>query len=152
MGLKKEAMQDAEEFARAQMFYGTGAGTRRKLIVAKVESKIDTVPGYADAFRRGMAHQNMAKHATAAQKERQRIDTAVKVKKNIRGVINGDYRSVNISVMVVAAAAYYAHETGYDKKVYDATKKKYRELKAKVKNRKPGTVYVQQFFGQAKED
>ncbi len=31
----KVARKDAQEFARAKMYYGTGAGTRRKLIRAR---------------------------------------------------------------------------------------------------------------------
>ena len=32
----RNAKKDAHEFARAKMFYGEGAGTRRKLIKAKM--------------------------------------------------------------------------------------------------------------------
>ena len=37
--LQKEASKDAKEFARAKMFYGEGAGNRRKLIKATVNQK-----------------------------------------------------------------------------------------------------------------
>ena len=46
----KEAKKDAAEFARAKMFYGEGAGTRRKLIKAKVESRSSRDPAYKKAF------------------------------------------------------------------------------------------------------
>src|SRR4051795_5732235 len=36
---RKEAAKDAEEFTRAKLFYGQGAGIRRRLIKAKVEAK-----------------------------------------------------------------------------------------------------------------
>lgn len=136
MNLKREAVKDAEEFARAQMFFGEGAGTRRKLIQATVEHKNATWPGYKEAFGKALMKQDMAHHASAAQKERRRIDTSVKVQKNIKGVLNGDYRSVNLSVIALAVGAYYAHQTGYDKKAYEAGKKKYRELKRKYELRK----------------
>lgn len=41
----KEARKDATEFARAKMFFGQGAGTRRKLIKNSVEAKKKRIPG-----------------------------------------------------------------------------------------------------------
>lgn len=36
---KHNARKDAKEYARAKMFYGEGAGNRRKLIKAKVKER-----------------------------------------------------------------------------------------------------------------
>lgn len=50
----REARKDASEFARAQMFYGEGAGTRRKLIRATVDAKTkkdQERPDIQDGFR-----------------------------------------------------------------------------------------------------
>ena len=58
----KNAKDDAHEFARAKMFYGEGAGTRRKLIKAKVEQRSKD-PLYKSEFDKAMSEQNMGKHA-----------------------------------------------------------------------------------------
>lgn len=70
----REAGKDAKEFARAKLFYGEGAGTRRKLIKAKVEAKQKHNPGYAKAFEQHLGNQNLGKHADKAQSERGRKD------------------------------------------------------------------------------
>lgn len=136
MNLKKEALRDAEVYAQAQMFFGEGAGTERKLIKATVEHKAATFPGYKEAFQKALMKQDMAHHAKSAQKRRRKIDTSKKIHKNIKGVLNGDYRSVNLSVMAIVVGGYYAHQTGLDRVVLETSKRKYRELKRKYKMRK----------------
>jgi hypothetical protein len=74
MNVRKQAAKDAFEFARAQMFYGEGAGTRRKLIKAQVEHRIATIPGYAQAYNNAMLAQDMVEHAEKARKMRKNID------------------------------------------------------------------------------
>lgn len=44
-GTRHKAKKDAKEFARAKMFYGEGAGNRRKLIKATVSERSKD-PGY----------------------------------------------------------------------------------------------------------
>ena len=66
----REARKDAQEFARAKMFYGEGAGTRRKLIKAKVEGKSKKDPNYKKAFDQHLSNQDMSKHAEKARGER----------------------------------------------------------------------------------
>jgi hypothetical protein len=51
----REARKDATEFAKAKMFYGEGAGTRRKLIKAKVEAKAGKDPNYKNPYIRAAA-------------------------------------------------------------------------------------------------
>ena len=46
---QKQAKKDAKEFARAKMFYGEGAGTRRKLIKNTVQERSKD-PVYKKAF------------------------------------------------------------------------------------------------------
>lgn len=48
--IDKSARKDAEETVRAQMYYGKGAGTRRKLINNSVEDKRKRSPNYAKAW------------------------------------------------------------------------------------------------------
>ena len=76
----KEASKDASEFARAKMFYGEGAGTRRKLIKASVDAKSAKDPNYKKAFDFHLAKQDMSTHAEKARSERKHTDT----KKNVK--------------------------------------------------------------------
>lgn len=77
----KAAQKDAEEFARAKMFFGNGAGTRRKLINASVTAKKAKDPLYAKAFDSHLAKQDMSTHAQKARSERNSVDRKDKTKK-----------------------------------------------------------------------
>jgi len=70
----RQAKKDAQEFARAKMFYGEGAGTRRKLIKAKVEDRAKHDPAYKKAFDHHLANQSMSDHSQKAVGERKRKD------------------------------------------------------------------------------
>lgn len=77
----REASKDAKEFARAKMFYGTGAGTRRKLIKESVEAKRKKDPAYGKAFDKHLANQDLSKHVTKAKRERKSTDRKDRTKK-----------------------------------------------------------------------
>jgi hypothetical protein len=118
----KEASKDAHEFARAKMFHGEGAGTRRKLIKATVESKKKQDPTYAAAFDHHLNRQNMAEHAQKASSERKRKDVKASAGKTARGLnrsINGPFAP---AVGVVALVAGYGalKTSGLDKKIVSA--------------------------------
>lgn len=70
----REARKDAEEFSRAKMFYGKGAGNRRKLIKNTVEAKSSRDPNYKKAFDHHLGNQDMSTHASKARTERKRTD------------------------------------------------------------------------------
>lgn len=123
MNVEREARRDAKEYARAQMFYGEGAGNRRKLISATVDSKAHRDPTYAIAFHKELARQDMAEHASKARHERVLKDTSKAVNKNIRGILNGNHQGVNTGVLVVLVAAVIARKTGFDQKVKNRYKK-----------------------------
>lgn len=84
----REARKDATEFAKAKMFFGEGAGTRRKLIKAKVESKSAKDPSYKKAFDHHLGNQDLGKRASQARGERKRKDVAKTTAKTARGVKN----------------------------------------------------------------
>ena len=125
MNTEREARKDAYEYAAAQMFYGEGAGNRRKLIAATVAAKAERDPDYRKAFDREYKRQDMSEHAAKARKDRRRVDTIHAVNKNIKGAATGNYTGVNAAVIVVVVASYYAHKSGFDKKVVA----KFREKK-----------------------
>ena len=113
---RRAAAKDAKEYARAKMFYGEGAGTRRKLIIETVKQRSKD-PLYKEEFERQLELQDMGKHAAKARAERTRKDTANKVKKTGRGLINA--ATGNIARASASAAAIYtvAHMTGLDQKI-----------------------------------
>lgn len=76
----RQARKDAKEFARAKMFYGEGAGTRRKLIKASVEAKRSKDPSYGKAFDHHLNRQDMSTHASKARRERSRKNKSKKTK------------------------------------------------------------------------
>lgn len=120
---RRVAKKDAKEFARAKMYYGEGAGNRRKLIKAKVEERSKD-PNYKEAFDKALSEQDMASHAAKAKAERTR-NTAVKnTVKTGRGLVNAALG--NIGKASAAAAAIYTvgHVTGANKIVADFAKEK----------------------------
>ena len=103
----REAKKDAAEFSRAKMFYGDGAGTRRKLIKATVESKSIKDPDYKKAFDHHMSKQDMGIHASKARSERRRKDVTASTAKTARGVKNIVTKTaapVTISAILIAGA------------------------------------------------
>ena len=57
---RSRAKKDAKEYARAKMFYGEGAGNRRKLI-KNIVAERSKDPTYKQAFEESLAKQNAAK-------------------------------------------------------------------------------------------
>lgn len=103
----KEAKRDAKEFTRAKMFYGEGAGNRRKLIKATVESKSKKDPAYKKAFDHHVENTDLGKRASQARGERARKDTTKTVGKTARGVKNLVLQT-GAPVTIGAATIYFA--------------------------------------------
>lgn len=133
MKTTKEARRDAREYARAQMYYGDGAGIRRKLIIATVDSKIQRDPTYARAFHSELSHQDMGEHAEKARKERERADRSDALKRNTRAILTGRNQNAQTGVLIVILAATVAHKTGYDKVIYEKGKEYAGKAKARIK-------------------
>lgn len=115
----REASKDAKEYARAKMYYGEGAGNRRKLIKATVEEKSKD-PGYKEAFDYALSQQDMSKHAEAAKRERKTED----FKQGVPRVARRTVAAVGTLVSAAAVLHYY----GLDKPMIDAGKKFYRKV------------------------
>ncbi len=90
MNINKLATADATNWARAEMFFGEGAGTRRKLLSADIGHKVERISGYNEAFQKAYNKQNFADHAIKAAKERKRIDRSAAFGKNVRALARGD--------------------------------------------------------------
>ena len=136
MNLLREARRDAKEYARAQMFYGEGAGTRRKLITATVESKAERNPAYARAFRTALQGQDMAEHATRAARERHVKDVTKAVTKNTKALLTGNYKNVQSMILVLVVLGYFAHQTELDKKALEKGKAALTDVKVRIKKYK----------------
>lgn len=106
----KTARKDAEEFARAKLFFGEGAGTRRKLIKATVEAKAKKDPTYQKAFDHHLSRQDLSTHANKARSERKSIDRKTRNKQRAGAVarrLTGEFGTQAALVAVVAGGAAY---------------------------------------------
>lgn len=142
--VQREARRDAREYARAAMYYGDGAGTRRKLIGATVDAKSERDPTYARAFRQELSRQDLADHAEKARQERRRHDAAESVRKNTRAIVSGNYQNAQTGVLFVIVMGYVAHQTGFDKVIYEKGRVVYTDLKYryyKFRNRNRDKVH-----------
>jgi len=133
MNIDKIAKKDAFNWARAEMFFGTGAGTRRKLLEAEIAHKVETISGYHESFNKWYSKQNFADHAIAAAKERKHIDRVSMLKRNGRGLLTGNRRQLTGTVLTGVLVWGVLVETGYDKPIKAEVKKRYEQVKAKVK-------------------
>lgn len=113
---RKEAAKDAKEYARAKMYYGEGAGNRRKLIKATVAERSKD-PNYKRMFDEELSKQDMSEHASKAKAERHVNDVKNETGKIGRGVVNivaGNPQRAAASVLAVYGIL---HFTGLDKKI-----------------------------------
>lgn len=128
----REAAKDAKEFARAKVFYGEGAGNRRKLIKATVEGKSKKDPSYKKAFDRHLAEQDTSKHASKARSERKRKDvrkSTAKTARGVRHILNGNSQYASLAAAMLVGGAMYAHKAGIDRVVASAAKTAYSQAK-----------------------
>lgn len=142
-GTNRDARKDAKEFARAKMFYGEGAGTRRKLINATVDAKTRRDDSYKKAFDHHLANQDMSKHASKARGERKRKNVANSTAKTARGVshyLRGNPQYASAAAAMLAGGALWAHKNGVDKVVLNAGKTSFKNAQGflRGKNIKPG--------------
>jgi hypothetical protein len=128
----RSAKKDAKEFARAKMFYGEGAGNRRKLIKGTVEGKSKNTPGYKEAFDHHLGKQDMSKHASKAQGERKRknvVNSTAKTARGVRHVLNGNSQYASLAAAMLVGGVMYAHKTGIDKVVAGHVSQTYSKVK-----------------------
>lgn len=126
---KRKAKKDAKEYARAKMFYGEGAGNRRKLIKATVSDRSKKLSGYKEEFEKHLSNQDMSKHASAAKRERAARTARKTTAKTARGLVHATLG--NIGKASAAAAGIYiaAHATGADKVIGNYVKTKFDNVR-----------------------
>ena len=116
---RRDAKKDAKEYATAKMYYGEGAGTRRKRINAIVNQRSKDA-AYKKAYDYYSENQDMAKRGAAARAERKTRDAASTAARTTRGLINianGNIRRASSLAITVASAYAIAKATGADKVV-----------------------------------
>ena len=119
--IAKEAKKDADEYAKAKMYYGKGAGNRRKLIKATVEQKSKD-KYYKEEFDRALAGQDMAKRASQARTTRHANDVKDSTAKTARGIVNIATGNPARASAALVAAYGVARFTGLDKKAAEKGK------------------------------
>lgn len=102
-GVRRKAKKDAKRFADAKMYYGKGAGTRRKLLKAELDAKKKNLPGYEQEFNNQLKNVNYSKSAKKATKERHVRDTAHKTRMAAK-----QFTGITGSLAVGAASLYYS--------------------------------------------
>ena len=133
-GVRKErrrAQKDARESARAKMYHGEGAGTRRKLIKATVEQRSSS-PVYRKAYEQALAKQDMAKHAKKAKTERKAKDaynTTTKTGRGLINILNGNRQAASALAVTLASIGFVAHKAGVTDFVADKGRNLYSDLK-----------------------
>lgn len=130
---KRQAKKDAKEYARAKMFYGEGAGTRRKHINATVNQRSKDKK-YKAEFDKQLSKQDMGKHASKARAERKRKDVRKSAGKTARGLVNASVG--NVARASASAIALYgvAKATGADKVVANYAKTAVKNIKPYIKS------------------
>lgn len=86
-GVRRRARRDAKEFTQAKMYYGEGAGNRRKLIKATVKARSKD-PFYKSEFDKAVANTDMSKRASQARRQRGPKNARNSAGKTVRGVGN----------------------------------------------------------------
>jgi hypothetical protein len=134
----RAARKDAKEFARAKMFYGESAGTRRKLIKNKVEGKSKNNPGYKKAFDDHLSRQDMSKHTDKAIGERKRRTARKSTAKTARGIghlLNGNSQYASAAAIGLFGAATIAYKTGAAGHLYRNGRKKMTTMRTEHSRR-----------------
>lgn len=109
---RKQARKDAQETARSKMYYGEGAGVRRRNINAVVKQRSKD-PTYKKAFDEEYAKQDMGKARRDAERQRKTTDRVEPIKTGIgRGVkkaVRAGTKAATFAATTAAsvAAAYY---------------------------------------------
>lgn len=101
--LQKEASKDAKRYADAKMYYGEGAGTRRKLLKAELDKKRKSSQEYSKYLDDAINNADYYKSAKKAKAERTARDTASTVKRTTKKVMK-----VAVPIAVTAGGIYYA--------------------------------------------
>lgn len=134
-GVRRQARRDANETAKAKMYYGEGAGTRRKLIKNTVAERSKD-PDYKKAFDEHMSKQDMAKRVDQARSKRRRTDAIKSTKKTARGLTHalaGNPMYASAAAIAIAGGIGIARRNGLDKLAVKYAKTGYSAAKTSLR-------------------
>lgn len=134
--IDKMAAKDARRWAYAEMFYGEGAGTMRKLLNAEITDKVIRIPGYNEKFNEAYQRVNFGDIALKAAKDRKRMDRSGLISKNLGALARGDRRGMSNGFAALVIVGAVAHTTGYDKVAYSKAMAFKEKVQHDWKNRK----------------
>lgn len=103
-GVRREARRDAKESARAKMYYGEGAGVRRRNINAIVKQKSKD-PTYKAEYEKAYAKQDLSKARRTAQRQRTITDKTKGFRQGAGRVGRAITREATAAVGFAAATA-----------------------------------------------
>ena len=103
-GVRREARRDAKESARAKMYYGEGAGVRRRNINAIVKQKSKD-PTYKAEYEKAYAKQDLSKARRSAQRQRTVTDKTKGFRQGAGRVGRAITREATAAVGFAATAA-----------------------------------------------
>lgn len=103
-GVRREARRDAKESARAKMYYGEGAGVRRRNINAIVKQKSKD-PTYKAEYEKAYAKQDLSKARRSAQRQRTITDKTKGFRQGAGRVGRAITREATAAVGFAAATA-----------------------------------------------
>lgn len=149
--VNKMAAKDAKEHVRAKLFFGEGAGTRRKLIKAKTEHNRKFVSGYGKAFDIHLSRQDFSQHSTKAVKERHSIDRKDRNKKRAGAVarrLTGEWGTQAAFVALAGSGVAFAR-SDRGQRFMQKTVSKIKNGQAEVIRRK-GAKHIQKLIDQMK--
>lgn len=102
---QRTAKKDAKRYADAKMFYGQGAGTRRKLLKAELDKKMKD-PEYKKFFDEEYSKLDLSKSVSKAKRERTARDTVSTIE-----------AAFGTTVAVAAVSYYIANKDTINRKV-----------------------------------
>lgn len=103
-GVRREARRDAKESARAKMYYGEGAGVRRRNINALVKQKSKD-PTYKAEYEKAYAKQDLSKARRSAQRQRTVTDKTKGFRQGVGKVGRAITRDATVAAGIAAKTA-----------------------------------------------
>lgn len=116
-GVRREARRDAKESARAKMYYGEGAGVRRRNINAIVKQKSKD-PTYKAEYEKAYAKQDLSKARRSAQRKRTVTDKTKGFRQGAGRVGRTITREATAAATTASAAIGYAIKNPKETKAF----------------------------------
>ena len=101
---RNQAHKDAQETARSKMYYGEGAGVRRRNINSVVRQRSKD-PTYKKAFDEAYAKQDMGKARRVAERQRKTTDRTEPIKTGVSRGMKKAVRAGSNAITFAATAA-----------------------------------------------